>query len=289
MTRSFIVSASVMDASLAVPELARPVIAAAEQAGLDLLVLGRAIDRPFDAQVIAAWAAPLTSRTGIVATVPATNAHPFHVARALSAVDYLAGGLSGWSVVSECGEPGMAADMVRAARALWDGWGADTLVIDKDSGLYLHPDQVIRPNYRGPFFDTAGPVNAMRPLQGQPVLVLDEAEGVGIDDADIVLVDAPGSLAQGSRRLLKVGAGSDLDLAALTAAFDAGEIDGVHFILLEQAAALPAAIGAIGSLLSNRPGAKPAASGTLRERLGLAIPPSASTQSKPTHVPEYVA
>ena len=274
-----------MDASLAVPELARPVIAAAEQAGLDLLVLGRAIDRPFDAQVIAAWAAPLTSRTGIVATVPATNAHPFHVARALSAVDYLAGGLSGWSVVSEGGEPGMAADMVRAARALWDGWGADTLVIDKDSGLYLHPDQVNRPNYRGPFFDTAGPVNAMRPLQGQPVLVLDEAEGVGIDDADIVLVDAPGSLAQGSRRLLKVGAGSDLDLAAL----DAGEIDGVHFILLEQAAALPAAIGAIGSLLSNRPGAKPAASGTLRERLGLAIPPSASTQSKPTHVPEYVA
>lgn len=289
MTRSFIVSASVTDADLAVPELARPVIAAAERAGLDLLVLGRTIDRPFDAQVLAAWAAPLTSRTGIVATVPATNAHPFHVARALSAVDYLADGLSGWSVVSEGGKPGMAADMVRAARALWDGWGADTLVIDKASGLYLHPEEVSRPNYRGPFFETAGPVNAMRPLQGHPVLVLDEAERVGIDDADIVLVDTPGTAAGGSRRLLKVGAGSDLDVAAMTAAFEAGEIDGVHFILLEQAAALPAAISAIGSLLGNRPGASPAHSGTLRERLGLAIPSSASTQSKPTRVPEYVA
>lgn len=289
MTRSFIVSASVTDANLAVPEQARPVIAAAEQAGLDLLVLGRATDRPFDAQVIAAWAAPLTARTGIVATVPATNAHPFHVARALSAIDYLAGGLTGWSVVSEGGEPGMGADMVRAARALWDGWGADTLVIDKDSGLYLLPEDVVRPNYRGPFFDTAGPVNAMRPLQGQPLLVLDEAEQIGIDDADIVLVVAPGTPAGGSRRLLKMGAGTDLDMAALTAAFEAGEIDGVHFMLLEQATALPAAIAAIGSLLAERPGFRPAVSGTLRERLGLAIAPSASTQSKPTHVPEYVA
>jgi hypothetical protein len=289
MTRSFIVSASVTDANLAVPEQARSVIAAAEQAGLDLLVLGRATDRPFDAQVIAAWAAPLTARTGIVATVPATNAHPFHVARALSAIDYLAGGLTGWSVVSEGGEPGMGADMVRAARALWDGWGADTLVIDKDSGLYLLPEEVVRPNYRGPFFDTAGPVNAMRPLQGQPLLVLDDAEQIGIDDADIVLVDAAGKSAGGSRRLLKMGAGTDLDMAALTAAFEAGEIDGVHFMLLEQAAALPAAIAAIGSLLADRPGSRPAVSGTLRERLGLAIPPSASTQSKPTRVPEYVA
>lgn len=289
MTRSFIVSASVTDADLAVPELARPVIAAAERAGLDLLVLGRAIDRPFDAQVIAAWAAPLTSRTGIVATVPATNAHPFHVARALSAIDYLADGLSGWSVVSEGGEPGMAADMVRAARALWDGWGADTLVIDKASGLYLHPEEVSRPNYRGPFFETAGPVNAMRPLQGHPVLVLDEAERVGIDNADIVLVDTPGASVGDARRLLKVGEGAQVDLPALTVAFEAGEVDGVHFILPEQAAALPAAIAVIGSLLRARPGAPAADSGTLRERLGLSLSQTASSQTKPTRVPEYVA
>lgn len=289
MTRPFIVSASVVDADLAVPQLARPVIAAAEAAGIDLLMLGRSIDRPFDAQVIAAWAAPLTSRTGIVAVVPASNAHPFHVARALSAVDYLSGGLSGWAVVSEGAQAGMADDMIHAARALWDGWGADTLVIDKDSGLYLNPEQVTRPNYRGPFFETAGPVNAMRPLQGQPVLIQDAAEKSDISDADIVLVDAPSAPTGGGRRLLKVGAGTEVETAALTAAFDAGDIDGVHFILLEPAAELPAAIAAIGTLLRNRPGTPASGSGTLRERLGLALPPTASTQSKPTHVPEYVA
>ncbi len=289
MTRSFIVSACVSDAGLAVPELARPVIAAAEAAGLDLLMLGRAGERPFDAQVLAAWAAPLTSRTAIVATVPASNAHPFHVARALSAIDFLAAGRTGWSVIAEGAEPAMPADMVRAARALWDGWGADTLVIDKDSGVYLNPDQVVRPNYRGPFFDTAGPVNAMRPLQGQPVLVLDGAASIGIDDADVVLVDGPGAPAGSARRLLKIAPGASVDAAALSAFFDAGEIDGVHFVLAEQAAALPAAIATIGALLVNRPGTPPPATGTLRERLGLALPSTASTQAKGARVPEYVA
>ncbi|NLR70376.1 LLM class flavin-dependent oxidoreductase [Novosphingobium sp. ERN07] len=289
MTRSFIVSACVTDADLAVPELARPVIAAAEAAGLDLLMLGRAGARPFDAQVLAAWAAPLTSRTAIVATVPASNAHPFHVARALSAVDFLADGRTGWSVIAEDAEPGAAADMVRAARALWDGWGADTLVIDKESGVYLNPDQVVRPNYRGPFFDTAGPVNAMRPLQGQPVLVLDEAAPIGIDDADVVLVDAPDAAAESARRLLKIAPGAEVDSAALAASFDTGEIDGVHFMLTESAAALPAAIAAIGALLADRPGTVPAITGTLRERLGLALPQTASTQAKGAFVPEYVA
>ena len=111
----------------------------------------------------------------------------------------------------------------------------------------------------------------------------------GISDADIVLVDAPSAPTGGGRRLLKVGAGTEVETAALTAAFDAGDIDGVHFILLEPAAELPAAIAAIGTLLRNRPGTPASGSGTLRERLGLALPPTASTQSKPTHVPEYVA
>lgn len=287
MTRPFIVSASVADAHFAVPAKAAPVIAAAEAAGLDLLVLGRAGACPFDAQVLAAWAAPLTRRVGIVATVPASNAHPFHVARALSAVDFLSDGLTGWSVIAEGAEAGVAEDMVRAARALWDGWGSDCLIIDKASGNYLHSEMVQQPNYEGPFFKVAGPVNAMRPPQGQPVLVLDAADAIGLDDADVVLVDAPGADAGGARRLLKIA--GDVDVAALSQAFAVGEIDGVHFVLEDSADALPAAIETIGTLFANRPGDAPAASGTLRERLGLALPATASTQTDGARVPEYVA
>lgn len=76
MTRPFILSASIAEAAFAVPESAAPILRAAEAAGLDLLVMGRSGARPFDAQVLLAWAAPLTSRLGLVATVPASNAHP---------------------------------------------------------------------------------------------------------------------------------------------------------------------------------------------------------------------
>ena len=146
MTRPFVLSASVADPVMAVPAFARRVLAAADNAGFDLLVLGRAGARPFDAQVLVAWAAPLLRRTGVVATVPASNAHPFHVARALSSVDFLAGGLLGWSVIAEGADPGTAEDMVRAARALWDGWDSDALVIDKAGGVYLDPAKVRVPD-----------------------------------------------------------------------------------------------------------------------------------------------
>jgi len=103
----------------------------------------------------------------------------------------------------------------------------------------------------------------------------------------VLLVDAPGADAGGAKRLLKIA--GDVDVAALTQAFDAGEIDGVHFVLDDSADALPAAIETIGALFANRPGAAPAASGTLRERLGLPLPATASTQTDGARVPEYVA
>lgn len=287
MTRPFLVSASVADPDFAVPAKAAAVIAAADAAGLDLLVMGRAGARPFDAQVLAAWAAPLTQGVGLVATVPASNAHPFHVARALSAVDFLCGGLTGWSVIAEDAQPGVAEDMVRAARALWDGWGSNCLIIDKASGHYLHSEMVHQPNYEGPFFKVAGPVNAMRPPQGQPVLVVDSAAAIAIDDADVALVDAPGATAGAAKRLLKVA--GDVDVAALAQAFAAGEIDGVHFTLDDSADDLPAAIARIGALFTTRPGAPRATTGTLRERLGLPLSATASTQSDGARVPEYVA
>lgn len=272
MTRPFILSASVAEASFAVPDHGLAVLRAAEDAGLDLLVMGRAGERPFDAQVLLAWAAPVTSRLGLVATVPATNAHPFHVARALSAIDFLSNGRTGWSVIPEGAPAGMAEDMVGAARALWDGWGSETLILDKASGRYLDASKVHASNYEGPFFKVAGPVNAMRPPLGHPVLVVDGEEPIAIADADIALfvdgVEPPAA----TKRLLKVAV--DADPAALRARFDAGEIDGVHFTLTDGAAQL-AAIGArFGSLVT----AHADAGADLRQRLGLPLPATASNQ-----------
>jgi len=279
MTRPFILSASIGEAAFAQAHIAAPILRAAEAAGLDLMVMGRAGERPFDAQVLLAWAAPLTSRLGLVATVPASNAHPFHVARALSAVDFLSAGRTGWSVIPEGAPGGMAEDMVGAARALWDGWGSDTLILDKASGRYLDASKVRASNYEGPFFKVAGPVNAMRPPLGHPLLVVDGDAPIAVDDADIALFADGAPVPPATKRLLKIAPGADV--AAIAARFEAGEIDGVHFTLTDALAQLPGIAARFAGLGSEQP------AGDLRARLGLPIPATASNQPGGAVVPEF--
>jgi alkanesulfonate monooxygenase SsuD/methylene tetrahydromethanopterin reductase-like flavin-dependent oxidoreductase (luciferase family) len=217
-----IVAATIADPRLGDPQWAAARLAQAEAAGIDLLILGAPDDLAFDPLVLAAWAAPRTSRMHIVATVPASLSHPFHVARALSAIDFLCEGRSGWCPVPAGAPSGMAEDMVAAARSLWDGWGPDTLIIDKASGRYLDSSKVRSSNYAGPFFNIAGPVNAMRPPQGHPLLVVDGASGLALDDADIAML-GPGETARAKRVLAKIGQGE-----AMPDGFD-----GVHFTLTD--------------------------------------------------------
>ncbi|HWU04697.1 MAG TPA: nitrilotriacetate monooxygenase, partial [Novosphingobium sp.] len=137
MTKPFILSAAIGELALSDPAWAGPILEQAQKARLDLLLLGRPGQLPFDPQVIAAWAAPRVSTMGVVPVVTARLAHPFHVARALSAVDWLSGGMLGWCPVGEGHPAEQIADLAMATRALWDGWSDDTLIIDKAAGRYL--------------------------------------------------------------------------------------------------------------------------------------------------------
>jgi len=217
-----IVAATISDTRLNDPVWAAARLNEAEDAGIDLLILGGPDDLIFDPLVLAAWAAPRTRRMHIVATVPASRSHPFHVARALSAIDFLSAGRSGWCPVPAGAPQGMAEDMVAAACSLWDGWDADTLIIDKASGRYLDSSKVRPSNYEGPFFRVAGPVNAMRPPQGRPLLVVDGAVPLAVDDADIALL-GPGESAKAKKMLAKIGIGDTAPKGA----------DGVHYTLTD--------------------------------------------------------
>jgi alkanesulfonate monooxygenase SsuD/methylene tetrahydromethanopterin reductase-like flavin-dependent oxidoreductase (luciferase family) len=217
-----IVAASISDPRLNDPVWAAARLAQAEAAGIDLLIFGPGGDLTFDPLVFAAWAAPRTRRMGIVAKVPASRSHPFHVARALSAIDFLSAGRSGWCPVPAGAPQGMAEDMVAAACSLWDGWGADTLIIDKASGRYLDSSKVRPSNYESPFFRVAGPLNAMRPPQGKPLLVVDGALGLALEDADIALL-GPGESARARKMLAKIALGEAAPAAA----------DGVHYTLAD--------------------------------------------------------
>jgi len=61
----------------------------------------------------------------------------------------------------------------------WDSWDDDALVVDKQSGLFAHPDKVRRLDHKGDFFRSRGPFTVPRSPQGHPVLIQAGQSGRG--------------------------------------------------------------------------------------------------------------
>jgi hypothetical protein len=225
-----------------------------DQARPDFVILAREDDQgtlvppQLEALVDSAWITGVLKSACVVAALPALHAIPFHVSRALSAVDFLSAGRSGWMPLTSDARRFDTAygtqlakadaaevtarydDFIRATQALWDSWDQDALILNKETGEYLDSTKVRRVDYQGPFFKTMGPLNAARPLQGYPVL---------LRDADAVSgSNVPADVAIGSRetlggadapiKLLKVDTASDSGLDGALAAVAAGEFDGIH-------------------------------------------------------------
>ncbi|MET0241208.1 MAG: hypothetical protein ABW184_15050 [Sphingobium sp.] len=273
---------------------------ARKAAGADMLLLGRqkggtVVPGRLDALIGAPALASVADGTPMVAVLPALFSLPFHVARALSAADFLTGGTMGWMptvatwqarapgfgadyAVSDAEAPPKALDMVRATQALWDSWDADALILDKASGRYLDTGHVRRVDYRGRYFDVMGPLNAARPPQGYPVLVADEADPIfsaaGFA-AELLLVgrENAAALSDAIAALRAVGfAGRILakvspdDIDGCCPITDAAAIvgaDGFHVIAADAPAALT-------QLRAGQPSGD--SRGSLRNRLSLAIP-----------------
>lgn len=283
-------------APLTDPAFATQLVQLAEAARIDLLLLGEtAPGEPtpaFDPLVAAAWLAPRAGGVGLVAFVPALEAEPFHVARAMSALDFLHAGRSGWMPglggrgVTRVGpaatvKPGQeipkGRDFVAATCSLWDSWDADALIIDAASGIYLDPDKVRPSHYQGEYFRVRGPLNAMRPPQGHPLLVQSDRDPLWREiPTDVLVTDdtAPATRAN-PRRSLRF-APSLWNAAGLDDAqqrLHDGAIEGLHLELRDPAAELPRFAADILPALQRRGlWAATDRRATLRARLGLPTP-----------------
>ncbi|MEO9634536.1 MAG: LLM class flavin-dependent oxidoreductase [Parasphingorhabdus sp.] len=268
MNRHFILSATISQPGLNDPAWASSALAAAERAGIDLVVLGAPNSLPFDPIVVAAWAAPMTEKIGLVPCVSTAVSHPFHAARSLSAIDFLSSGRSAWNpVAGSAHSKAVTEDMVLAARSLWDGWASDALIIDKETGRYLDASKVRLSNYEGPHFKVRGPLNAARPLQGHPLLVCDASSPFEAVGTDLAIVDAQQATLPNTGCLRR--AGLNPDLTALVAGFEAGDIAGVHWEIDDPGQDIPK-IAAVAEAVSGfRQDMQSGA--TLRERLCLPL------------------
>ncbi|WP_214317829.1 LLM class flavin-dependent oxidoreductase [Nonomuraea sediminis] len=148
----------------------------------------------FDAVLLAARLAPLTSRIGLVPTATTTHTEPFHVAIGIATLDHVSRGRAGWRAqlsprATEARHFGRreipavdpaaphvrdlfaeAADAVEVARRLWDSWEDDAEIRDVPTGRFIDRDKLHYIDFAGRFFSVKGPSITPRSPQGQPVV-----------------------------------------------------------------------------------------------------------------------
>lgn len=179
----------------------------AEAAGFDTLFLAdsvsvRGIDAPTFDRVIApslsfepltllSALAVVTSRIGLVATASTSYSEPYNLARQFASLDQISGGRVGWNLVTSSdpdaaknfggaleGHQAAHADRYSRAREfhevvqkLWDSWEDETLLLDRENGVFLDRSKLHIANHHGEHFHVRGPLNVLRSPQGRPVLV----------------------------------------------------------------------------------------------------------------------
>jgi N-acetyl-S-(2-succino)cysteine monooxygenase len=148
-----------------------------------------------------------TSHLGLVCTATTTYDQPYSLARRFASLDLVSGGRAGWNLVtsgnkSEADSFGLPEHMEKAARyrrarefahvvrGLWNSWGEDTFLRDKESGIYFDRDRLRVLEHEGDFFRVRGPINVPPSPQGEPVMVQagasDDGRELAAETAEVI-------------------------------------------------------------------------------------------------------
>ncbi|WP_067848024.1 LLM class flavin-dependent oxidoreductase [Nocardia lijiangensis] len=206
-------------------------ITAAENAGADAVFLPDSFGlQPggtetakgrLDAVAIAARAAAVTRRIGLLPQAPVTHTEPFHLSKAIASLDFATLGRAGWEVtVSEGAEQAKAFgrkgaqdpaalwheadEAVEVVARLWDSWEDDAEIRDLATGRFIDRDKLHYIEYEGDNFSVKGPSITPRSPQGLPIVAVRADEGpsipVAVRRADLIRIAPPDLDAAHARR-----------------------------------------------------------------------------------------
>jgi alkanesulfonate monooxygenase SsuD/methylene tetrahydromethanopterin reductase-like flavin-dependent oxidoreductase (luciferase family) len=190
----------------------------AERGCLDAILFdgqwGPAAPFVLDPVPLIAALAECSTRIGLGAAIALDHAEPFNIARSFAAIDRLTAGRSAWIAATGTGRPAdfahaptrtaaerdaRAVECIAVVRKLWDSWEDEAILLDKPEGRFSNPDRVHRINHAGPFFSVRGPLNAPRPLQGNPPVFQRGSSAAGLSlarqTADVFAATVPDSSA----------------------------------------------------------------------------------------------
>lgn len=266
---------------------------------------GAAIDSSVAATYLAA-----DTDGAVLLTAAAHRDHPYNLARRIASSDHLSAGRTGvllgrrdLAAPDDRGEPrawsgarltpggpltpGTASNAAQALRALWLSWPSETIVADRETGIYALADRILQVSHEG-VFATSGPLTVPTTAQGAPPLAwfaaddddLDAAEGV----AELLIVTEPLAPLTGSLSTWTLST-IDLDAGPSTDAVEA-VTRRLGDVVLRSTAPLERIVRGLEE--ARAAGAFPASTGaTLRDRLGLTPPAPLETSDR--IVPAFAA
>lgn len=129
-----------------------------------------------------------TSRIGLGATISTSYNEPYHAARMFASIDHFSGGRAAWNAVTSVNDGEArnfsrdehlghaeryerAAEFIDVVRLLWDTWEEGAIAPDRKVGRYANPERIHYADHQGRFFRVKGPLGAVQPPQGHPVLI----------------------------------------------------------------------------------------------------------------------
>ncbi|KYF77336.1 monooxygenase [Sorangium cellulosum] len=150
--------------------------------------VGRRPAGTLEPTVLLAALAGVTEHIGLIATASTTYNEPFNLARRFASLDHISGGRAGWNIVTTAGVDAArnfnldelpahseryarAAEFIDVSLKLWDSWGDDAPLGDKESGVWGDDRKIYPPRHVGRYFKVEGALNVPRPPQGYPLLV----------------------------------------------------------------------------------------------------------------------
>ncbi len=283
----------------------RTLVRTAERGGLDAILFdgqwGLSSAFNLDSIPLIVALAECSTRIGLAGAIEIDHAEPFNIARSFAAADRLTAGRSALIAATGAVRPGdfghapartaaertaRAVECIAVVRKLWDSWEDEAILLDKPNGRFSNPDRVHPINHAGAFFSVRGPLNAPRPLQGNPPVIQRDASPEGLalarQTADVFIASDASTLpairqALGDRpRLLaRMSFGGKPETFAAQLAELLPLCDGFDVVPTLLPRDLDKFVDEVVPLLRAR-GLRPASyeGKTLREHLGLARPRS---------------
>jgi FMN-dependent oxidoreductase (nitrilotriacetate monooxygenase family) len=151
----------------------------------------------FDPISVLSALAAVTSHIGLIGTGSTTYGKPWELARRFATLDHLSGGRAGWNIVTtvtplaaaafgEAAHPdhadryARAHEFVEVVTRVWDSWGDDAVIGDRERGVWADRSKLTEPRFHGKYYDVEGIQPFPRSPQGHPVLVLAGQSGAGV-------------------------------------------------------------------------------------------------------------